>query len=111
MKTLIYTDNVSRKLRVKGHQIEAVTNELNMIYDQNLFSSYHSDTCVTTWTKTIYTIIDEIEDNFLVSVGGNGSAAKSSDYIGYISANFFTDAKWDNNLDRNLFTLKSNLLN
>ena len=26
MKTLIYTDNVSRKFRVKGHQIEAVTN-------------------------------------------------------------------------------------
>ena len=46
-----------------------------------------------------------------MSVGGNGSAAKSSDYIGYISANFFADGKWDNNLDRNLFTLKANQLN
>ncbi len=98
------------KGKINSNEIEAVTNELNMIYDQNLFSSYHSDTCVTTWTKTIYPIIDEIEDNFFVSVGGNGSAAKSSDYIGHISANFFTDAKWDDNLDRNLFTLKSNQL-
>ena len=99
------------KGKINSNEIEAVTNELNMIYDQNLFNSYHSDTCVTTWTKTIYPIIDEIEDNFFVSVGGNGSAAKSSDYIGYITANFFTDGKWDKNLDRNLFTLKSNKLN
>ena len=99
------------KGKINSNEIEAVTNELNMIYDQNLFNSYHSDTCVTTWTKTIYPIIDEVEDNFFVSVGGNGSAAKSSDYIGYISANFFTVGKWDNNLDRSLFTLKSNELN
>ena len=96
------------KGEINSIEIESVTNELNSIYDPKLFVSYHTDTCVTTSTKTIYPIIDEVENNLFVSVGGNGSAAKSSDYIGYISANFFADGKWDNNLDRNLFTLKSN---
>lgn len=96
------------KGKINSIEIEAITNELNMIYDQNLFNSYHSDTCVTTWTQTTYPIIDEVEDNLFVSVGGNGSAAKSSDYIGQISANFITHGKWDTNLDRNLFTLSSN---
>ena len=99
------------KGKINSIEIEAVTNELNIIYDPKLFASYHTDNCGTTATKTIYPIIDEIEDNLFVSVGGNGSAAKSSDYIGYISANFFADGKWDNNLDRNLFTLKANQLN
>ena len=66
---------------------------------------------MTTWTKTIYPIIDEIENNLYVSVGGNGSAAKSSDYIGYISANYFAEHSWDTNLNRDLFTLASNIIN
>jgi sarcosine oxidase len=98
------------KGKTNSMEIDAVTNELNAIYDEKLFTTYHTDTCVTTWTKTLYPIIDEIENNIYVSVGGNGSAAKSSDYIGYISANFFTKNQWDDNLDRNLFTLESNQL-
>jgi sarcosine oxidase len=96
------------KGKTNSMEIDAITNELNTIYDEKLFNTYHTDTCVTTWTKTLYPIIDEIENNLYVSVGGNGSAAKSSDYIGYISANYFTKNQWDDNLDRNLFTLESN---
>tara|TARA_B100000700_G_scaffold49726_6_gene52690 strand:+ start:123 stop:1313 length:1191 start_codon:yes stop_codon:yes gene_type:complete len=96
------------KGKINSKEIEAITNELNLIYNSNTFNNYHTDTCVTTWTKTIYPIIDEIENNLYVSVGGNGSAAKSSDYIGYISALYFAEQRWDCNLNRDLFTLSSN---
>ena len=62
-----------------------------------------------TWTKNKYPIIDEVEKNLFVSVGGNGHAAKSSDHIGYISAKYITNGSWDQNLNRSLFTLESNI--
>ena len=54
-------------------------------------------------------IIDEIEKNMFVSVGGNGHAAKSSDHIGFISAKYITTGQWDKNLNRKKFTLKENI--
>ena len=56
-------------------------------------------------TRSGYPIIDEIEKNFFVSVGGNGSAAKSSDYIGKISSDLILDNEWDKTVDKNLFKL------
>jgi sarcosine oxidase len=84
-------------------------NELNSIYNKKILNSFHTNNCVVTWTKTKYPIVDEIEKNLFVSVGGNGHAAKSSDYIGNISAKYFTTGQWDQNLNRDLFTLASNI--
>ena len=98
------------KGEINSKEHTGLSNELNKIYDKNIFNSFESDTCVVTLTKTKYPIIDEIEKDIFVSVGGNGHAAKSSDYIGYISANYFTTGQWDQNLNRDLFTLKSNNL-
>ncbi|GIT12593.1 MAG: sarcosine oxidase [Chloroflexota bacterium] len=51
-------------------EIDAITNELNTIYPKNIFERYRTSTCITTWTKSGYPIIDEIEKNLFVSVGG-----------------------------------------
>ena len=56
------------KGKINSKEIEAITNELNLIYKSDTFNNYHTNTCVTTWTKTIYPIIDEIENNLYVSV-------------------------------------------
>ena len=86
-------------------EIDAITDELNTIYPKEIFEKYITSTCITTWTRSGYPIIDEIEKNFFVSVGGNGSAAKSSDYIGKISSDLILDNEWDKTVDKNLFKL------
>ena len=87
-------------------EINAITNELNTIYPKEIFERYRTSTCITTWTRSGYPIIDEIEKNLFVSVGGNGSAAKSSDYIGKISSDLILDNEWDKTVDKNLFKLE-----
>ena len=86
-------------------EIEAITKELNTIYPSEIFEKYTTSTCITTWTKSGYPIIDEIEKNLYVSVGGNGSAAKSSDYIGKISSDLILDNKWDDQVNKNFLSL------
>ena len=73
---------------------------------RGIFEKYITSTCITTWTRSGYPIIDEIEKNLFVSVGGNGSAAKSSDYIGKISSDLILDNEWDKTVDKNLFKLE-----
>ena len=72
-----------------------------IIYPKDIFERYKTSTCITTWTKSGYPIIDEIKKNLFVSVGGNGSAAKSSDYIGKISSDLILDNEWDKSVDKN----------
>jgi|TARA_B100000959_G_scaffold286532_1_gene365630 sarcosine oxidase len=86
-------------------EIGAITDELNTIYPKEIFEKYITSTCITTWTRSGYPIIDEIEKNIFVSVGGNGSAAKSSDYIGKISSDLILDYEWDTEVNKNLFKL------
>ncbi len=97
------------KGKIDSKEKNGLLEELNTIYDKKMFSSFHTDHCVITWTKTKYPIIDEIEKNMFVSVGGNGHAAKSSDHIGFISAKYITTGQWDKNLNRKKFTLKENI--
>ena len=86
-------------------EIKAITKELNTVYPSEIFENYTTSTCITTWTKSGYPIIDEIEKNLYVSVGGNGSAAKSSDYIGKISSDLILDNKWDDQVNKNFLSL------
>tara|TARA_B100000686_G_scaffold288581_1_gene314785 strand:+ start:3714 stop:4910 length:1197 start_codon:yes stop_codon:yes gene_type:complete len=86
-------------------EIDAITDELNTIYPKEIFEKYITSTCITTWTRSGYPIIDEIEKNLFVSVGGNGSAAKSSDYIGKISSDLILDYEWDTEVNKDLFKL------
>ncbi|MFL2755692.1 MAG: FAD-dependent oxidoreductase [Dehalococcoidia bacterium] len=97
------------KGEIESNEKNGLETELNSIYDKKIFNSVHIDTCAVTWTKNKYPIIDEVEKNLFVSVGGNGHAAKSSDHIGYISAKYITNGSWDQNLNRSLFTLESNI--
>ena len=86
-------------------EIDAITDELNTIYPKEIFEKYITSTCITTWTRSGYPIIDEIEKNLFVSVGGNGSAAESSDYIGKISSDLILDYEWDTEVNKDLFKL------
>ena len=38
------------KGKINSKEIEAITNELNLIYKSDTFNNYNTNTCVTTWT-------------------------------------------------------------
>jgi sarcosine oxidase len=48
--------------------------------------SYHTDTCVISFTATGYPYIERLDDHLTILTGGNGAAAKSCDEIGRLGA-------------------------
>lgn len=48
--------------------------------------SYHTDTCVISFTATGYPYIARLDDHLTILTGGNGAAAKSCDEIGRLGA-------------------------
>jgi sarcosine oxidase len=60
--------------------------------------------CVVTSTAHGYPYVDTIEDGGLcVAVGGNGTAAKSSDELGRLGAITLMGSEWPDEYDRDLF--------
>jgi sarcosine oxidase len=59
--------------------------------------------CVITATATGYPYLGWVGDGVAVAVGGNGSAAKSSDELGRLAAALFSDDGWTDSLDAALF--------
>jgi len=56
-----------------------------------------------TETATEHPYLGFVDDGVAVAIGGNGSAAKSSDELGRLAASLFADDGWTDNLDLELF--------
>lgn len=116
-----YPDGVSR-LKIGGHlraagslngpdllewfrgpgdpdEIAALDGSLRaLLPDHDLHDLIHWP-CVVTTTPTGHPYIGWVDDSVAVAVGGNGSAAKSSDEIGRLGASLFSPTGWDSPLD------------
>ena len=51
----------------------------------------------------LWAYIDWLDDGLAVAIGGNGSAAKSSDEIGRLAASLFTADGWTGSLSQDVF--------
>ena len=58
---------------------------------------------MVTGTRTGYPYIGWIDDGLAVSLGGNGSAAKSSDELGRLAATLFSADGWDDTIAASTF--------
>jgi sarcosine oxidase len=62
--------------------------------------SLHTESCVTSYTRTGYPYADMLEGGRVgVLTGGNGSAAKSADEIGHMGAEMMQAGQWAYDLD------------
>ena len=86
-----------------GPEIEALVVALRALLPNVEYSSITSRPCVITRTPTELPYLGFVEDGIAVAIGGNGSAAKSSDEIGRLAASLFTDDGWTDSLDEALF--------
>jgi sarcosine oxidase len=59
--------------------------------------------CVVTATPTGLPYIGWVGDGIAVALGGNGSAAKSSDELGRLAASLFGPDGWTDSLEASLF--------
>lgn len=66
--------------------------------------SYHSVPCLITYTAHGNPYIDALEaERIYVTTGGNGSAAKSSDAIGWLGAMLCASGEWQSQFNRDDF--------
>ena len=74
------------------------------------FESFEVKRCVLALTPSGNPIIDQVDQHgrLFVATGGNGAAAKSSDEIGRLAAEFMHDGSWESELDQNMFRLHAN---
>ena len=86
-----------------GPEMEALEATLRALLPGVAFSSVTARPCVTTDTASDHPYVGFVEDGVAVAVGGNGSAAKSSDEIGRLAASLFTDDGWTDHLDPSVF--------
>lgn len=68
--------------------------------------SHQGDCCVIVKTPSDRPYIDHIHSQLGVALGGNGTAAKSSDEIGRIAAVMMMKNIWDSTLNKELFNVK-----
>jgi glycine/D-amino acid oxidase-like deaminating enzyme len=77
-----------------------LTNMLLKIIPQLRPVSLHTESCVTSYTRTGYPYADMLEGGRIgVLTGGNGSAAKSADEIGHMGAEMMRAGQWAYDLD------------
>jgi sarcosine oxidase len=86
-----------------GPEAEALEVALRGLYPDTTFASITSRPCVVTETPTEHPYIGFVDDGIAVAIGGNGSAAKSSDELGRLAATLFSDDGWTDSLDRTAF--------
>jgi sarcosine oxidase len=86
-----------------GREIEALEFSLRALLPDVAFTSITSRPCVVTETPSEHPYVGFVEDGIAVALGGNGSAAKSSDELGRLAASLFTDDGWTDHLDQALF--------
>ena len=98
-------DDLTEWFRSDGDvtEIDALRSALQRLLPAVEFRSFHSTPCVVTGTPSEYPYLGFVDDGVAVAVGGNGSAAKSSDELGRLAASLFLDDGWTDSIDQNLF--------
>ncbi len=84
-------------------EIDALQSALRGLLPDVDFLSYTSSPCVVTTTPTGHPYIGFIDDGLAVAIGGNGSAAKSSDELGRLAASLFSPEGWTDSIDQAVF--------
>lgn len=92
--------------RSDGSEVEAAAleNSLRTLLPNAEIRSVTSTPCVVTGTLGEYPYIGPVADGLAVAIGGNGSAAKSSDELGRLAAGLFSDDGWTDELEASTFT-------
>jgi len=85
-------------------EIECLTNNLYALLPDAPLGDVVTAPCVITGTPSEMPYIGWVDDGVAVALGGNGSAAKSSDELGRIAASLFGESGWDSILSPGLFT-------
>jgi sarcosine oxidase len=85
-------------------EVEALDNSLRaLLPDFDVLGTTQAP-CVYTGTPTGHPYIGWVDDGLAVAVGGNGSAAKSSDELGRLAATLFDEAGWSDSIPADTFT-------
>jgi sarcosine oxidase len=83
-----------------AQEAQQLTALLRNIIPQLRPVSLHTESCVTSYTRTGYPYADMLEGGRIgVLTGGNGSAAKSADEIGRMGAEMMRAGQWAYDLD------------
>ncbi len=65
----------------------------DLLPDAHIVSSDHKP-CVMTYTPNELPFVGQVDDGIVVALGGNGSAAKSSDEIGRLATTLLSNGGW-----------------
>lgn len=84
-------------------ELEALEISLRALLPDYELVGLDSSPCVITGTATGHPYVGWIDDGLAVALGGNGSAAKSSDELGRLAASLFDDDGWTDSLDPGVF--------
>lgn len=84
-------------------EIDALENSLRSLLPNAEIASTVTAPCVVTGTASGYPYIGWVDDGVAVAIGGNGSAAKSSDELGRLASLVVDGDGWDSAYDAGLF--------
>ena len=84
-------------------EVEALRNCVEVLLPDADVKSWAQVPCVVTNTSTGYPYIGWIDDGLAVAIGGNGSAAKSSDELGRLAASLFSADGWTDSIPQERF--------
>lgn len=84
-------------------EIAALDASLRALLPGTVIRHQTSTPCVITGTTTGYPYVGWVDNGVAVAIGGNGSAAKSSDELGRLAASLFSEDGWDTGYDAELF--------
>jgi sarcosine oxidase len=84
-------------------EVEALRRSLQALLPGVPVSSWAHVPCMVTNTPTGHPYIGWIDDGLAVAIGGNGSAAKSSDELGRLASTLFSEAGWSDSIPAEVF--------
>ena len=83
-------------------EIDALKATVQALLPKLPFASFTSRPCVITETPSGHPYVGFVDDGVAVAVGGNGSAAKSSDELGRLASMLFSEEGWSDSIDAEL---------
>ena len=85
-------------------EIDALRRSLATLLPDLRVQAWRTTPCVYTGTESEHPMIGWVNDRVAVAIGGNGSAAKSSDELGRLASTLFSPAGWtDDELSQTMF--------
>lgn len=84
-------------------EAEALEHSLRSLLPEVEIGAVLTSPCVVTVTPSTYPYLGWVSDGVAVAIGGNGSAAKSSDELGRLAASLFSPDGWTDSLDPSHF--------